>query len=132
MQCGLPLDVAIIERLVQITVNSFFNVEDFYIDDDDLQSETTPSERSQLKKCFTQKALFLDVLKIRSKVLAVWKAFQSVKAVAKLSPFDNFMPWTRLFFARCVTLKGSTEYLKQVKVISSSNYIKVVGWVRLG
>jgi hypothetical protein len=101
--------------VAQITVNSVFNLEDFYIDND-RQSEPTPSERSQLKKCFTQKALFVDVLKIRSKALAVWKAFQSVKAVAKLGPSDNFMPWTRLFFARCVTLKGSSEYLKQVKV----------------
>jgi hypothetical protein len=47
-----------------------------------------------------ERGLIVTLQKIRSKVLAVWKAFESVETVALLRPSSNFMPWTRLFFAK--------------------------------
>jgi hypothetical protein len=86
-----------------------FNIEDFYR----YQSETFPDERFLSNK---ERALFVATSIARSKVLAVWKAFESVKAVAKLSPSSNFMPWTRLFFASLVKQKWNFDYMKQVTV----------------
>jgi hypothetical protein len=100
-----------------------FNIEDYY----HYQSSTIAEEAFM---SVTERFFFVAVKIARSKVLAVWKAFESVKAVAKLSPYFNFMPWTRLFFARCVRLKGSSKYLKQVtvqlfKLVGSSSSITV-------
>ena len=79
---------------------AILDLQDFY--DPNLKSElylktvlklSDPKERGRIA----------SVQKIRSKVLAVWKAFESVEAVALLRPSSNFMPWTRLFFAKfCV------------------------------
>jgi hypothetical protein len=105
----LPSDIISFELLAHFSVNTLFNIEDVY----QHQSSTTAEEKFM---SMTERSFFVSVKKARSKVLAVWKAFVTVKAVAKLSPSSNFMPWTRLFFARCVKLKGSEEYLKQVTV----------------
>jgi hypothetical protein len=92
-----------------MTVNTSFNLEGVYLNQH--LYKATPGESSL---SVNERALFVAVKMARSKVLAVWKAFESVKAVAKISPSSNFMPWTRLFFAKCVKLKGRREYLKRV------------------
>ena len=99
----------IFERLAKVTINGVVNLQAFNIPNPEPEHLNPETEIDP-----NNKALFTTIQKLRLKVLAVWNAIEALEAVSKLSPTSNFMPWSRLLFAKFVTLKGNVEDLYKV------------------